>query len=210
MVRRHSPIVGLVGLAVLALLIGACTRSASTPPPGSAEPDLPSEPMSAQQATMEAVRSALLTQTAQAGTGLQETPVTAVAPATAMPTQTTAPAASEEPSGPAYTTYIVQGGDWIYSIALKFEVEPEAIIALNNLTAPYAVEPGDVLKIPTSEEPTSATDTPASGGTKYTVKPGEWVYSIARKFGVDPYDIIRVNGLRYPYTIHPGQILTIP
>ena len=50
----------LAGLVILALLVGACTRSASTPPSTEAEEDT-SSGQTSQEATMEAVRSALLT-----------------------------------------------------------------------------------------------------------------------------------------------------
>jgi LysM repeat protein len=46
--------------------------------------------------------------------------------------------------------------------------------------------------------------------TTYTVQPGDWVYNIARKFGVSPNSIIEANGLRPPYSLHAGQTLTIP
>ena len=68
----------LVASALLAL-VAACTRSASTPPPG--EEVVPSQ--DSQQATMEAVRSALLTQTAEAGgPAEQATPVPTGVPKT--------------------------------------------------------------------------------------------------------------------------------
>ena len=59
--RTRTLVLG--GLLALALMLPACTRSASTPP---AEQGTSSSPLDSQQATMEAVRAALLTQTAQA------------------------------------------------------------------------------------------------------------------------------------------------
>jgi len=44
----------------------------------------------------------------------------------------------------------------------------------------------------------------------YTVKKGEWVWSIGRKCNIDPPSIISENNLVYPYTIYPGQKLVFP
>ncbi|MCK4962485.1 MAG: LysM peptidoglycan-binding domain-containing protein, partial [Anaerolineales bacterium] len=41
-------------------------------------------------------------------------------------------------------------------------------------------------------------------------KPGEWIWQIARIYGVDPQDIIDANNLVNPRMIQPGQELIIP
>ncbi len=47
------------------------------------------------------------------------------------------------------TTYIVNGGDTIYSIACTFgDVDPNAIIAANGLQKPYTLTSGQTLNIP--------------------------------------------------------------
>jgi LysM repeat protein len=84
-----------------------------------------------------------------------------------------------------------------------------------------ATQPESTLPPPTSPPPTAApvatlapeptaTTAPSSSETSYTVKAGDWLYSIARKFGVSPYALAQVNGIGAPYTIHPGQVLVIP
>lgn len=56
-----------------------------------------------------------------------------------------------------------------------------------------------------------ASPTPAPGGTTtYTVKSGDWLYSIGRQFGVSAYSIAAANNIPPPYTIYPGQVLVIP
>ena len=219
----------LACLLSLVVVLGACTRSVSTPPPSGGTGELTPELLAAQQATMEAVRSALLTQTAiAAGSSIQlPSPLPSSTPtpelATATPTLTSTP---EGPSptggGPSSTPtatlpasqsgqYTVQPGEWVYSIAKKFAVDPDELIRLNNLQHPYVLQPGQVLTIPVPATPSSdPTLTPLAGGTTYVVQPGEWVYSIARKFGVDPLRLIELNNLAYPYVIYPGQILNIP
>ena len=63
--------------------------------------------------------------------------------------------------------------------------------------------------IPAAPAPT-ATAAPSGSGTSHTVKSGEWLFSIARQYGVSPYTLAQVNGIGAPYTIHPGQVLVIP
>jgi LysM repeat protein len=109
----------------------------------------------------------------------------------------------------------------VYSIARKFNVDPYAIINLNNLAYPYSLSVGQSLKIPgggstpapitsTPGGPTVTPGGPTPTGRTYVVQEGEWVYSIARKFGVDPQAIIDANNLQPPYVLHPGDTLIIP
>lgn len=44
----------------------------------------------------------------------------------------------------------------------------------------------------------------------YVVRSGETLYSIGRRYGVNPYTIAAVNGLANPNFIRIGQVLTIP
>jgi len=44
----------------------------------------------------------------------------------------------------------------------------------------------------------------------YTVRAGEFVYCIARRFDVDPYQLSRASGLPSPSLVHSGTKLTIP
>lgn len=204
------------------VLFTACTRSASTPPPiTSEEPQV--GPVDDTEATMDAVRSAILTQTAQVeGQGTVEgspapdtsTPVLVGTPPTSTPTAT--------PILEGVIEYTVQAGDWIWKIARKYGVDPQAIIDLSGLTAPNQLKPGMVLKIPLSpptatpppatEAPagTPQTETPVPSGVVHVVKAGEWIWQIARTYGVDPQAIIDANNLTDPSRIDIGQELIIP
>lgn len=204
---------------VFAALAAACTRSASTPPPGEGET---AGPQDSQQATMEAVRSALLTQTAEAGGGGLALPTEV--PTEASAASPTPVVATEEPPTPVatlrptqaateteYVEYTVQAGDWVFGIAEQFGVDAQAIVELNNLSSPSQLQVGMVLKIPPTGtiSPTQRATT-ASGGTVHVVQPGEWIYSIARIYGVDPQAIIDANNLTDPNLVYPGLELIIP
>ncbi|MEB2286487.1 MAG: LysM peptidoglycan-binding domain-containing protein [Anaerolineae bacterium] len=67
-----------------------------------------------------------------------ETPVVEETPAVAAP--------GETPSGPV--VHVVQAGEGIYSIARKYGVTYEAIVAANNLANPNLIYPGQELIIP--------------------------------------------------------------
>ena len=196
-----------ISMLALLALVAACTRSASTPQPGEGEGDAPAD---SQQATMEAVRSALLTQTAEAGGG-GESPTEAAPEATATPEAE----AEDEPTevGIVYVEYTVQDGDSVSSIAAAFGVDPQAIVDLNGLASPTEVTVGIVIKIPpsTGQVPTPApTSVAGGGGTVHVVQPGEWIWQIARTYGVDPNAIIDANDLANPSLIFPGLELIIP
>ncbi len=65
----------------------------------------------------------------------------------------------------------------------------------------------DINAPPTSTPlPTVQTARPAT----YTLKEGEFVYCLARRFDVDPDDILALNGLFDSETIYPGTTLKIP
>ena len=194
---------------VLLALVAACTRSASTPPPGEGEDGAPAD---SQQATMEAVRSALLTQTAEAGDGSPAEVATQAPPeaSTPMPEGETPEATAV---GIVYVEYTVQEGDWIFTIAEAFAVDPQAILDLNGLASPDQITVGMVIKIPpsTGQAPTAVPTSPSGGGgTVHTVQPGEWIWQIGRNYGVDPDAIIAANDLDNPSLIFPGMELIIP
>lgn len=198
-------------ILIAALLAAGCTRSASTAVPDFNATNSAAGFVSPEQATMDAVRDSLLTQEArQTQQSVNLPPVTATATPIVNTPQPTNPPPTATPAVEAFE-YTVQQGEWIYSIASKFKVDPDKLIALNNLPAPYAVNPGDVLLIPgTSSATALPAGTPVPGNRIHTVKAGEWVYSIARIYGVAPDAIIAANGLIAPYTVYPGDQLIIP
>jgi LysM repeat protein len=210
------------------ILLTACTRSASTAPPSSADEGTQSEePIDDTQATMEAIRSGILTKTAQVEMGIvgTDTPQPAVDDTQSAPVDSTEQAveATATPTLGGVVEYTVQAGDWIWKIARQFDVDPQVIIDYNNMASPSSLEVGMVLQIPISSPPThtpsepdeteiaAGTATPGSGGTTiHIVQAGEWIWQIARLYGVDPQAIIDANNLLNPSSISPGQELIIP
>ena len=48
--------------------------------------------------------------------------------------------------------YIVEEGDTLFGIALKFNVPLQTLIEINNLDNPELIMPGQIIEIPVSEE----------------------------------------------------------
>src|SRR5258708_6961842 len=87
------------------------------------------------------------------------------------------------------------------------------------LTAPSA-QPTDAGRTAHPPQPTQpipptavlATPTalPTEGPCVHTVQPGEWFYSIARKFNISPADLLAANPRSNPDALQPGDVLNIP
>jgi len=116
---------------------------------------------------------------------------------------------------PAY--YTVQSGDTLRNIAARFGIGWADLAAWNNLYPPYTIFPGQQLLVSGSgpaapAQPVTPSGTAPSAGmpSLYTVQPGDTLAGIARRFGLYWPDIAGANGVSWPYTIYPGQVLTLP
>lgn len=118
---------------------------------------------------------------------------------------------------PDVSTYIVEKGDTLYSIATKFSTTVQAIKTLNNLTT-NALLPGQQIYIPTSSEmPTEPTTPevptqpfePDIPYLTYTVQRGDSLWKISRKYEVPVNDIISFNNLS-SVNLQTGDELKIP
>jgi len=98
--------------------------------------------------------------------------------------------------------YTVQPGDTVSEIALKFDVSIDTIRWANDLSSISAIKPGQRLKI-----------LPVTG-IAHKVKKGETVYSIAKRYSVDPQAIVDfpfntfVNDETFALAV--GQNLIVP
>ena len=112
----------------------------------------------------------------------------------------------ENPSSTSDTVYVVQNGDTLYSIALRYDTTPNAIINKNNLTS-SVLTIGQQLVIPADPESTGQEDITTSN--TYVVQNGDTLYSISRMYGVSVDDIKNANNLN-SNILTIGQVLTIP
>ncbi len=213
MAIQPSKRMALVLLFAAAMILGACTRSASTPPPSTETGDGTPGGLTSQQMTMEAVRNDLLTQTAVAEAGGEEEAEETATPEATEETTTEPTAtegATEVPAG-APATYTLKAGEHPYCIARRFDVDPNALLNANAIDRSTPISPGLTLTIP---QDTSGFPPPRAlreHPTTYTVGSGETIYSIACLFGdVPPEAIAQANGLTEPYEVSSGTVLDIP
>lgn len=100
-----------------------------------------------------------------------------------------------------YTLYTVMPGNTLWGIANFFGTTVDEIVRENNIENPEFIVPGIVLKIPAKVPP----DMPAV----YVVRPGDTLWSIARRYAISVNDIIAYNNLANLSAIYPGQKLRL-
>jgi len=98
--------------------------------------------------------------------------------------------------------YVVQPGDTLYLIALRFDTTIEALMRVNNITSDL-IFPGQILQIVGAVPPS-----PIQFLT-YSVRTGDTLFFLAQRFNTTVEAIMRANDLNQD-TIYPGQILLIP
>ncbi|MBX3053115.1 MAG: LysM peptidoglycan-binding domain-containing protein [Caldilineaceae bacterium] len=112
-------------------------------------------------------------------------------------------------------TYTVGEGDTLFSIALKFDISPNEIVAANTLVDPNSVFVGQELLIPgyqrTPATSGGGTSTAAPGAPAiHIVQPGEFLSVIAEKYGISVDELVAVNRITDPNLVTPGTELVIP
>ncbi len=110
--------------------------------------------------------------------------------------------------------YAVRRGDSLYSIAKRFNTTPQRLLLLNGLSANQSIYIGQQLKVREESRLSGNTEIPkvssVTGNVRYyTVKTGDSLYSIARRFGTKPETIQQLNGMSASSNIYPGQRLIV-
>ncbi|HBI3728622.1 TPA: LysM peptidoglycan-binding domain-containing protein, partial [Enterococcus faecalis] len=106
------------------------------------------------------------------------------------------PDAATVPHKQPEATHVVQYGETLSSIAYQYGTNYQTLAALNGLTNPNLIYPGQVLKVNGS-----------ATSNVYTVKYGDNLSSIAAKLGTNYQALATLNGLANPNLIYPGQTL---
>lgn len=98
-----------------------------------------------------------------------------------------------------YIEYVVQPGDTLWRLSQRYHTTVEAIKSLNGLTGSL-LNIGQVLKIPSSD---------TGPYIEYTVRVGDTLWQISRRYGTTVDAIREMNGLSSDL-LHIGQVLRVP
>ena len=121
----------------------------------------------------------------------------------------------DEMSVPNYITYTVKPGDTLYSIAISNGISVDTIIS-DNVLNNNNLNVGQILRLRVNEGevlecfgPDFEIPEEVIPSTTYTVKSGDNLYSIARKYNTSVSEITRLNNLTGT-SLSIGQQLLIP
>lgn len=104
--------------------------------------------------------------------------------------------------------YLVQAGDTLTSIARRYRTTWQALAQINRMLSPNTLYVGQIIQVPASDDQAAQLQT--TGGLIYTVRPGDTLSAIARRYGTSPWTLATVNHIPNPALIFPGQELLIP
>ena len=223
---RKSMFVMLAVLVAFSLVLGGCKRSA-TPPLADIQVEDESDAMLKEA---EAYSTPVVVEPAPEEPSVVEEPTEAPAPeATEVaeaPTETVdvllpvvsdaapapeAPAAPEAVSTPG--KHVVQAGENLFRIALRYGTTVEAIAKANGITNAALIYVGQSLTIPgvaPGAPPAPPPAPPATGERVHIVQPGENLFRIALKYNYSQYYLAKYNGIANPSLIYVGQVIRIP
>lgn len=101
-------------------------------------------------------------------------------------------------SASSATVYIVKSGDTLSGIASKYGTTYQTLASINGISDPDKIYPGQKIKI-----------SGGGGATYYTVKSGDTLSGIAKKYGTTYQKLAKMNGIQNPNVIYPGQKIRV-
>ena len=141
---------------------------------------------------------------------------------------------TETPIIDTATYHTVERGETLYGVATRFGRDYKDVARWNNIPPPYALNPGQRLRIdgpsdgsspipsytpgipvvsppPPISVPIEAPSipTPAAPEGKHIVQTGETLSSIARQYGYSFREVAAWNGIESPYALSIGQVLIV-
>lgn len=129
------------------------------------------------------------------------------------------------PIPPGGTSYTIQPGDTLLSIALRYDVEWPVIAAANGLTEFSLLQIGQVIRLPGIDDISTPVvnnvvasaaaeeEEPVSGDVfvrRYTVQPGDTLVGIASIYGITWQELASENNLGEHSVISVGKEIRIP
>ena len=99
-----------------------------------------------------------------------------------------------------YITYVVQSGDTLSEIAVRYGTTYQTLAALNNISDPNLIHPGQTIRVPEKSGPAPR---------YYTIRSGDTLSEIAVRFGTSVAALMSLNGITNPNLIYAGNTIRI-
>lgn len=102
------------------------------------------------------------------------------------------------PPGTVSRTHRVQDNETLSEIALTYRTAIKRLTRINGLASPNLIYPGQILRIAPELKP-----------AVHRVRKGENLWGLALRYNIGLEELVFLNGLKEPSSIHPGQILRL-
>lgn len=117
---------------------------------------------------------------------------------------------TNKPEAGGTTTIIIQRGDTLTELAIKYNTTVARLVELNNIANPNLIYAGESLIVPSGENTQGNNQNSTSGQTIYIVQKGDTLNKIAASYGITAKSIALENNLQNINLIYVGQRLIIP
>lgn len=102
-----------------------------------------------------------------------------------------------------YSIYQVENGDTLASVANKVGISIDELANINGIMAGSILSPGQFIIVPNRSSENMYFK-------RYTIKDGDTIYAIAKESGLDPNDLLRLNGLNENDVIYVNDTIFVP
>ncbi len=126
------------------------------------------------------------------------------------------PTPQPPPPPKGITEHMVQGNETYYSIAKRYGVSMESVVAANPSVKPERLRPGMVVAVPVKSGTKGGTPSPGpaqastTSGRTYKVREGDTIPAIARKLGVSEEALLKANNLSRSEPFYVDDVLKVP
>ncbi len=120
------------------------------------------------------------------------------------------PENTNKPTAGKTMEIIIQRGDTLTELAIKYNTTVARLVEMNNIANPNLIYAGATLIVPSGETAMDSDGNSTSGQTIYIVQRGDTLDQIAAEFGTTAIAIAKENNIRNINLIYVGQRLIIP
>ena len=120
------------------------------------------------------------------------------------------PQVNVSPQTTGYTTHVVQAGESLSRIAVRYGVSVQALVTANNIANANQIFVGQRLRIPTTGQQPAPAQQPSACARTHTVVAGETLSGIAVNYSVTIQSLAQANNTTVTSYVYIGQSLCIP